>query len=74
MKKIIDEFTDLKVSRQRKWQLRNPELAKIINKRFNTSLKGLVWHREVMRKRKGITRRNLNAKSYRLERKLNETH
>ena len=31
--KIFDKFTDLKVSRQRKWQLRHPEKDKEIKAR-----------------------------------------
>lgn len=32
--KIFDKFTDLKVSRQRKYQLRHPEETKEIRKRY----------------------------------------
>lgn len=34
MQKIIDEYTDLPVSRQRKWALRNPDKAKALVKRY----------------------------------------
>ena len=58
-KKIVDKFTHLNVSRQRKWQLRNPAKSKILYKRFKTSLKGLVNSREQARKRTNAGRRNL---------------
>ena len=38
--KIIDQYTDLPVSRQRKHQLRNPEWAKAVQDRYNKSEKG----------------------------------
>jgi hypothetical protein len=37
--KIFDEFTDLSVSRQRKWQLRHPEKNREIQKRYKESQK-----------------------------------
>lgn len=37
---INDQFTNLKVSRQRKWQLRNPEAFKILKDRYEKSAKG----------------------------------
>lgn len=37
--KIIDEFTDLAVSRQRKWQLRHPDKNKSINTRHHQTEK-----------------------------------
>lgn len=76
MKKIIDGFTDLNVSRQRKEQLRNPKAFKDRKKKYDTSLKGMITGRESERKRLGFKRRNLNAKSYRMEKivtkKLND--
>ena len=39
-KKIIDEFTNLPVSRQRKWQLRHPMKDKILKDRYDNSIKG----------------------------------
>ncbi len=72
MEKIIDEFTDLNISRQRKEQLRNPEAFKARKRKYDTSLKGMIAGRESHRKRLGTKRRNLNAKSYRMERALNE--
>lgn len=45
-KKIIDVFTDLPVSRQRKHQLRNPEWAYELRRKYKTSEKG----RETQRK------------------------
>ena len=35
--KIFDKFTDLPVSRQRKWQLRHPGKAKKAFKKFSVS-------------------------------------
>ncbi len=72
MEKIIDEFTDLNISRQRKEQLRNPEAFKARKRKYDTSLKGMIVGRENHRKRVGHTRRNLNTKSYRMERESNE--
>ena len=68
--KIIDEFTDLPVSRQRKWALRNPEKAKKLRVRFQKTLKRRVYEREWMRKKHGFKTRNLKAKSYKEEGKL----
>lgn len=41
--KIIDEFTDLPVSRQRKWALRHPEKYKALKKRFYHSENGKAY-------------------------------
>jgi hypothetical protein len=38
--KIIDQYTYLPVSRQRKWQLRHPDAAKQIKSRYIRSPKG----------------------------------
>ncbi len=54
MKLIIDEFTDLPISRQRKWQLRHPEKSKAINHRYWHSDKCRKRVREYMRKRTGV--------------------
>ncbi len=64
MKILQDEFTNLKVSRQRKWQLRHPKKAVIISKRFMKSLKRGVYMREYMRKTCHFVKRYLSAKSY----------
>ena len=71
-KLIVDEFTDLNISRQRKWQLRHPKESEVINKRYRHSLNGLVYQREYTRKNKGFLKRRLGAKSYVMERKANE--
>lgn len=36
---IKDEFTDLPISKQRKWQLRNPDKDKAIKKRYKDKKK-----------------------------------
>lgn len=36
--KIIDEFTDLELTRQRKWALRHPSKAKTIQERYEASV------------------------------------
>lgn len=74
MRKIIrDKFSDLPISRQRKWQLRQrrkkrctlcPEKA-APGRAF--CLKHLVATRERQRKSGGCKRRNTNSVSYRLE-------
>lgn len=38
-KEIKDQFTDLKLSRQRKWALRNPTKVKAINTVYEASTK-----------------------------------
>ena len=73
-KRIDDEFTDLPVSRQRKYQLRmkrekrciicgDPAVTKW------KCLKHMVKARERQRKKLGLKRRLHNALSYRLQRK-----
>jgi hypothetical protein len=75
---IVDEFTHLPVSRQRKWQLRqmakggcricgNPAIS------GGYCLKHLVHEREYSAERFGCKRANLNCKS-RLMEKLVEAH
>ncbi len=69
---IQDEFTDLNISRQRKYQLRmqrdkrctecgEPVIA------GSRCLKHLVKARERQRKKRGLKRRYLNTLSYKLE-------
>lgn len=47
---IQDEFTDLKVSRQRKWQLRHPKKSRLIQKRYQQSERGKRLARERSRR------------------------
>lgn len=69
--KIIDQFTDLPISRQRKWQLRMRE------KRRCTECGGvaisshlcadhMIYRRELQRKYQKCKRRNYNSKSYQM--------
>ena len=58
--KIIDKFTDLSVSRQRKWQLRHPKESKIIWKRYVKSPKGKAHIKKYMRE---YYKRKLSCKS-----------
>ncbi len=70
--KIKDEFTDLNISRQRKYQLR-----KLRDKRCtecgspaltgSRCLKHLVLARERQRKKRGLRRRYTRTLSYRLQ-------
>ena len=69
---IVDEFTNLPISRQRKWQLRHPEQQKEINKKLFKSLNYKIKHREYARKRNGSVKRNFGCKSYKDEAKLKE--
>ena len=46
---INDQYTNLKVSRQRKWQLRHPAEQKEIRQRFWLSEKGKKYNREQLK-------------------------
>ena len=72
MRKIIDEFTNLKVSRQRKWQLRKVNTNRCMicgqpSEFKNLCLKHRVAVREAERVHSGRKRRAKGARSYRLE-------
>lgn len=62
-KKIFDQFTNLKVSRQRRWQLRHPESQKALRKRFDQSEKGRV----VQRRYRVKLRTRLDSRVYQRE-------
>ena len=47
--KIIDEFTNLPVSRQRKWQKRHPVKNKILRDRYDNSMKGKETKKRYMK-------------------------
>ena len=69
--RINDEFTHLKVSRQRRYQLRKQRDHRCIlcgapALRGGRCLKHLVAARESQRKRSGTRGRYLNAESYKL--------
>ena len=71
-KRIQDEFTDLPISRQRKYQLRMQRDHKCTECgepaiQGSRCLKHLVKARERQRKKRGLKRRYLNTLSYRLE-------
>lgn len=78
--KIIDNFTDLNVSRQRKWQLRHPEAQKAIWKRYakKTRAKYLLKNREKLLKwqreyhAKNREHNNEKARQYYIKRMLEE--
>jgi hypothetical protein len=76
MKKLIqDEFTNLKISRQRKYQLRMQRDKRCTEcgepaVQGSRCLKHLVRARERQRKKRGLTRRYFNTLSYRLEAQL----
>lgn len=73
MRKIIqDQFTELKVSRQRKWQLRKAVLG-LCQICGDPNAIGLGWckkcavkHREYQRKIRHAKRRYNNARSYKI--------
>lgn len=69
---ILDEFTDLPVSRQRKYQLRMQRDKRCTEcgepaVQGSRCLKHLVRARERQRKKRGLRRRYYNTLSYRLE-------
>jgi len=71
-KRIQDEFTHLKVSRQRKYQLRMQRDNRCTEcgapaKQGSRCLKHLVKARERQRKKRGLKRRYYNTLSYRLQ-------
>ncbi len=72
---ILDEFTSLNISRQRKYQLRMARDKRCTEcgqpaVQGSRCLKHLVRARERQRKKRGLKRRYLSTLSYRLE-KLN---
>jgi hypothetical protein len=71
-KRIQDEFTELPISRQRKYQLRMQRDRRCTECgepaiQGSRCLKHLVKARERQRKKRGLKRRYLNTLSYRLE-------
>lgn len=69
---IRDEFTDLPISRQRKYQLRMQRTGRCTEcgapaAQGSRCLKHLVKARERQRKKRGLKRRYYNTLSYRLE-------
>jgi hypothetical protein len=69
---IRDEFTELPISRQRKYQLRMQRDRRCTEcgepaAQGSRCLKHLVKSRERQRKKRGLKRRYLNTLSYRLE-------
>ena len=72
-KPIVDEFTDMPISKQRRWQLRKEKAGKCITcgkaavKHLRCDLHAktlLISLREIQRRRLGCRRRNLAAPSY----------
>lgn len=85
MKKIEDKYTDLKVSRQRKHQLRYPERNKEMGKRYRATEAGRQSNLEASRRahlknpgyqveyeKKHRAHHNEWRKQYRIRRLLNE--
>lgn len=71
-KSIIDEFTNLPVSRQRKYQLRMQRDKRCTEcgepaAEGSRCLKHLVKARERQRKKRGLKRRYYNTLSYKLQ-------
>lgn len=71
-KQIQDEFTGLKISRQRKYQLRKQRDQRCTEcgepaMHGTRCLEHLVKARERQRRKRGLRRRYLNTLSYRLE-------
>lgn len=72
MKKIRDEFTELPISRQRRWAKRKRRDGKCRVCGQPAEAIGLcgphaVYNREIQRKCNGSGRRNLGAKSYQFD-------
>jgi hypothetical protein len=71
-RRIVDEFSDLPISRQRKYQLRM-QRDKRCTECGDVALKGtrcikhLIKARERQRTKRGLKRRYFNTLSYRLE-------
>lgn len=77
-KPIQDEFTDLPISRQRKYQLRMQREGRCTEcgepaAQGSRCLKHLVKARERQRSKRGLKRRYYNTLSYRLEQKEHQT-
>ena len=74
MNKIIDEFTDLPISRTKKWELRNPEKARemknFYSRNRNKRLERMVYCREFRREQDDHKKRYMNSKSYQLQKQL----
>lgn len=71
-RRIQDEFTDLPISRQRKYQLRMQKASRCTECgapaiQGSRCLKHLIKARERQRRKRGLKRRYLNTLSYRLE-------
>ena len=71
-KRIKDEFTDLRISRQRKYQLRMLRDRRCTEcgepaVQGSRCLKHLIKARERQRKKRGLRRRYYNTLSYRLQ-------
>jgi len=69
---IQDEFTNMPISRQRKYQLRKQREGRCTEcgepaAQGSRCLKHLVKERERQRKKRGLKRRYYNTLSYRLE-------
>lgn len=52
--KIIDEYTDLLVSRQRKWALRNPDKLRVAKAAWKKTPKGKASAKRYRNKIKGV--------------------
>lgn len=48
--KIIDQFTDLPISRQRKWQLRHPEKWKAYTNKQNKTITRIISWRNAAKR------------------------
>jgi hypothetical protein len=71
-KMIVDEFTGLEISRQRKYQLRRQRDKRCTEcgqpaAQGSRCLKHLIKARERQRKKRGLKRRYFNTLSYKLE-------
>jgi hypothetical protein len=77
MKRIDDKFATLPVSRQRKYQMRKTEAGLCLGcwkQKAGAEFCLACWVKDRERQRLylGYGRRNLNSRSYRLERESNE--
>ena len=73
MRKIEDDFSELRISRQRKYQLRMRRAGRCMKcgelaaGESKFCLKHLLWSRESRRERSGAKRRRRTTLSYQLE-------
>lgn len=69
-RKLQDEFTDLPITRQYRWQLRNPEKARLLSRRYRNGETYKEWYERTREAR--IKYQKAYQKKYREKKKKNE--